>query len=57
LTVENQKTDGCSNKFYIRALPCNRDIEMATICYVASFELRDAYLKKHPEILPEMDVM
>ena len=29
------------------------DIDMSAICYVASFELRDAYLKKHPEILPE----
>ena len=29
------------------------DIDMSAICYVASFELRDAYLKKHPEILPD----
>ena len=28
------------------------DIDMSAICYVASFELRDAYLKKYPEILP-----
>jgi len=29
------------------------DIDMSDICYVASLELRDAYLKKHPEILPD----
>ena len=29
------------------------DIDMSAICYVASFELRDVYLKKHPEILPD----
>ena len=29
------------------------DIDMSAICFVASLELRDVYLKKHPEILPE----
>jgi hypothetical protein len=28
------------------------DIDMSAICYVASFELRDAYLKAHPELIP-----
>jgi hypothetical protein len=28
------------------------DIDMSAICYVASIELRDAYLGKHPEMLP-----
>ena len=31
------------------------DIDLSAICYVASIELRDVYLKKHPDILPEND--
>ena len=31
------------------------DIDMSDLCWVAGFELRDAYLKKHPEIMPDYE--
>ena len=31
------------------------DIDMSAICLVASFELRDIYLEKHPELLPDLE--
>lgn len=29
------------------------DLDLKTVCYVMSFPLRDLYLKRHPEIIPE----